>query len=75
PDPEANVERGLVKAHQSRDCLLFNYDEDKLLAVAGLDGMVVVNTEDALLVVHKDDIKLVKELVNEMQGTELEKFS
>jgi len=75
PDPEANVERGLVKAYESKDCLLFNYDEDKLLAVAGLDGMVVVNTEDAILVVHKDDIKLVKELVNEMQGTELEKFS
>jgi mannose-1-phosphate guanylyltransferase len=75
PDPEANVERGLVRALATRDSLLFNYDEDKLLAVAGLDGMVVVNTPDAIVVVHKDDIKLVKELVNGLAGTELEKYS
>jgi hypothetical protein len=37
--------------------------------------MVVVNTEDALLVVHKDQIPLVKKIVNSFEGTELEKYS
>lgn len=74
-DPSANVERGLVKALASEDCLLYNYEEKKLLAVAGLEGMIVVNTEDAVLVVHKDDIRLVKELVNSLIGTELEEYS
>jgi predicted secreted protein len=64
-----------VKAIASQDCLLYNYEENKLLAVAGLEGMIVVNTEDAVLVVHKDDIRLVKELVNSLIGTELEEYS
>jgi len=75
PDTAANVERGLVKAIASQDCLLYNYEAKKLVAVAGLDGMIVVNTEDAILVVHKDDIHLVKQLVNELVGSELESYS
>jgi mannose-1-phosphate guanylyltransferase len=64
-----------VRANRTKDSLLYNYEEGKLLAAVGLDGMIVVNTEDALLVVHKDQIALVKELVNELVGSELEKYS
>jgi mannose-1-phosphate guanylyltransferase len=74
PDPAANVVKGLVAAQETRDSLVYNFEEDKLVAVVGLDGMVVVNMEDALLVVHKDQIPLVKELVNSLVGTELEKY-
>lgn len=69
------VTKGLVIAPDTHDSLLFNYESDKLMAVIGLDGIVVVNTEDAILVVHKDMIPRVKELVNSLEGTELEKFS
>ncbi|HFC12722.1 MAG TPA: hypothetical protein ENJ56_07750 [Anaerolineae bacterium] len=75
PSEEANVTRGLVIEHGSRDSLLYNYQNDKLLAAIGLDGMIVVNTENAILVVHKDQIPLVKKLVNQMVGTNLEKFT
>lgn len=75
PALDANVEKGLVRAHKSTDCLLYNYDDDKLLAVAGLEGMIVVNTADALLVVHRDNIGLVKELVDGLLDTELERYS
>jgi len=37
--------------------------------------MIVVNTDDAILVVHKDSIPLVKQLVNGLEGTELESYS
>jgi mannose-1-phosphate guanylyltransferase len=74
-DDGATVTEGLVLAPDTRDSLLFNYEGDKLMAVIGLDGIVVVNTEDAILVVHKDMIPRVKELVNSLEGTELEKFS
>ena len=71
----ANVVRGQIAAYESADCLLYNYEPDKLLAAVGLDGMIVVNTDRALLVVHKDSIKLVKKLVDSMIGTELEAFT
>ncbi|MGH2536631.1 MAG: mannose-1-phosphate guanylyltransferase [Candidatus Promineifilaceae bacterium] len=72
---EENVVRGLVAARDVRDSLLYNYEDGKLMAAVGLDGMVVVNTPDALVVVHKDNIHLVKELVDGLAGTDLEKFS
>lgn len=75
PDPTANVTEGLVLDEASRDCLIYNYEPGKLIAAVGLDGMIVVNTEDALLVVHKDQIPLVKKLVNGLEGTDLEKYS
>jgi mannose-1-phosphate guanylyltransferase len=75
PSEEANVEMGLVRTVRTSDSLLYNYEKDKLLAAVGLEGMVVVNTDDAILVVHKDDIRLVKELVNELSDSNLEDYS
>jgi mannose-1-phosphate guanylyltransferase len=74
-DTSANVVRGLVAAYESQDCLLYNYEQDKLLAAVGLEGMIVINTDRAVLVVHKDSIPLVKKLVNDMIDTELEPYT
>lgn len=75
PGKTENVTKGLVIQSQSEDCLLYNFEPHKLLAVVGLAGMVVVNTPDALLVVHKDHIPLVKQMINGLEGTELESYS
>ncbi len=72
---DENVTRGLVISEESRDSLLYNYQSDKLLAAVGLDGMIVINTENALLVVHKDKIPLVKKLVNNMVDSEFDQFT
>ncbi|MCI0394359.1 MAG: hypothetical protein L0332_03975 [Chloroflexi bacterium] len=74
PDGRANVKKGLVLADDSNDCLLYNYEAGKLLVAIGLEGMIVVNTEDAILVVHKDDVPLVKQMVDGLAGTELESY-
>lgn len=75
PDPATSVTKGLVQLAETQDCLVYNYEPDKLVAVIGLDGVIVVNTGDALLVVHKDKIPLVKKLVDGLEGTELENYS
>jgi mannose-1-phosphate guanylyltransferase len=75
PDETANVTRGLVVSDDSADCLLYNYEEDKLLAAIGLTGMIVINTDRAILVVHKSHIPLVKKMVNGLVGTELEQYT
>lgn len=75
PDPEANATKGLVVNASSRDSLIYNYEPKKLVMAIGLDGMIVVNTEDALLVAHKDSIPQLKEEVNKLEGTGLESFS
>lgn len=75
PNLNANVTQGLVRLAAAQDCLVYNYEPGKLLAVVGVEGLVVVNAGDAMLVVHKDQIPLVKQLVDGFEGTELEGFS
>lgn len=75
PDLNASVTKGQVVVAESNDCLVYNYEPDKLVTVIGLEGMIVVNTEDAILVVHKDNIPLVKKMVDGLEGTELEPYS
>lgn len=75
PEVSANVKKGLVLDHQSADCLLYNYQSDKLVVALGLEGIILVNTEDALLVVHKDHIAEVKNVINGFDGTDLEPYS
>lgn len=74
PDPAANVTKGLVIDTASRDCLIYNYEGKKLVVAVGLEGMVVINTDDAILVVHKDHIPLVKDVVNGLRNTDLEHY-
>lgn len=74
PSIEKNCEQGLVLAHDTTDSFVCNEDRDKLVAVIGLEGMVVVNTKEALLVCHKNDIPKVKELLNKVEDKGLSKF-
>jgi mannose-1-phosphate guanylyltransferase len=75
PSLDANVTRGLVIDTATSDSLIYNYESDKLLVAVGLEGMIVVNTKDAILVVHKDNVPLVKKIVDGLEGTELEPYS
>lgn len=75
PDETANVTSGLVLTENCQDSLIYNYETGKLVVTVGVEGLVVVNTEDAVLVVHKDQIPLVKKIVDGFEGTELEKYS
>ena len=40
----------------------------RLVAVAGVDGLVVVDTPDAVLVVPSDQAQLVKVIVDQLQA-------
>jgi mannose-1-phosphate guanylyltransferase len=66
-DLNGNVVKGNVLAVDSRNSLL--YGQDRLVAALGLEGLVVVDTPDAVLVCREDmsqDVrKIVKQLLNE----------
>jgi len=75
PDPGVNVTKGKVIDTASIDSLIYNYEPGKLVVAVGLEGMIVVNTDDAILVVHKDNIPLVKDVIDNLQDTDLESYS
>lgn len=75
PDTSQNALKGLVIEASCHDSLIYNYEPEKLVMAIGLEGIIIVNTGDALLVAHKDSIPQLKEEVNKLEGTELEGFS
>ncbi len=65
-DGNGNAHRGDVIAIDTRNTLAWS--ERRLVALIGLDNMIVVDTDDALLVAHRDHAQNVKQIVNTLKG-------
>ncbi len=64
---QANVIQGQVTALNTSDSLIYNLEKGKLVTAVGLEGMVIVNTPDALVVVPKDEVVHITDLVNKLK--------
>jgi mannose-1-phosphate guanylyltransferase/mannose-6-phosphate isomerase len=62
---EGNVETGAVVTLDTRDSLI--RAGDKLVTVVGMEGVIVVDTPDALLVTNHENAQMVKEAVSELK--------
>ena len=65
-DGDGNAHRGDVLAIDTRNTLAWS--ERRLVALIGLDDMIVVDTDDALLVAHRDRVQDVKQVVAKLKG-------
>ena len=63
----SRVLNGNVSSLNSKDCLLYNMEENKLMACVGLKGVIAVNTEDALLVVSKEEVVNISNLIKSLE--------
>lgn len=70
--PDHNVQRGKHITVDSRGNMLFSYT-GKLIATAGLEQMIVIETEDAILVCPKNRAQDVKLIVAELERQKLTK--
>lgn len=68
--PAKNVIRGRHVGVDSRGNLLFSYT-GKLIATAGLENMIVIETDDAMLICPKDRAQDVKHIVTELERQQL----
>ncbi len=76
-DADGNILRGGEHVSlDARDNLVFvqNAQHRKLVAVLGVENVVVVDTEDALLVCSRDQSQRVKEIVQRLQAEGKEKY-
>lgn len=71
-DENNNVARGDVMFHDSTGS--YANAEEKLVAVVGLDDVVVVETEDAVLVAHQSKVQDVKKVVNELKAQQRSEY-
>lgn len=61
------VSRGKVITVEAENSLIFNENPGKLVAVVGLDDLVVVDTADALLVMRKSRDQAIKNVVEKIR--------
>lgn len=65
-DQEGNVIRGDVLTHQAHHNLV--YTDQRLVALVGVDNLVVIDTKDATLVAQRDQVQDVKKIVEQLQA-------
>lgn len=65
---DENFVKGNAFVFKCKDCFVFNEEEKKIVTGAGLRGMIVVNTKDAVFVCHKDDVPKIKDMLKEMEN-------
>jgi mannose-1-phosphate guanylyltransferase len=68
-DNDDVVEKGKVIKIDTKNSLIFNENKDKLVAVVGMDDVVIVDTKDALLVMKKSQDQDVKKVIKELEET------
>lgn len=73
-EPDANGNRALCEVIKvnSRDC--FVQGEDRIVAMIGLDKIMIVDTPDALLVSHRDQAQDVREVVRQLKASGHESY-
>lgn len=62
-DAAGNVVRGQAELADARGNLVYCRESDHLIALLGVDDLIVVKTADATLICHKDKAQALKELV------------
>ncbi|MFK3738590.1 mannose-1-phosphate guanylyltransferase/mannose-6-phosphate isomerase [Massilia sp. TN1-12] len=67
-DANGNVQRGDVYLDNTSNTLV--RAESRIVAVVGVQDLVVVETNDAVLVAHKDQVQRVKNIVEHLKGQE-----
>ncbi|MBU0481698.1 MAG: mannose-1-phosphate guanylyltransferase/mannose-6-phosphate isomerase [Proteobacteria bacterium] len=63
-DPENNVTRGDVVAHDTHDSYL--HAQHRLLTTVGVKDHIIIETADAVLVAHKNKVQDVKKIVSRL---------
>jgi len=66
-DGEGNIIVGPHVGIDTRDTLVFGKSGKRLIATIGLEGMVIVDTEDALLVCTREREQEVRAIVRQLE--------
>lgn len=69
PSAEGNIVEGNTLLHNTTNCIALNNTTagKQVLALVGVQDLVVVTTDDGLVVVHKDHVQDVKKIVEQLR--------
>lgn len=71
-DKDGNLLRGSVVTVETRNTIVDG--GERLVALVGVEDLVVVDTEDTTFVCHKSKIEQVRELLSKLRNQEMDKY-
>ncbi|OGU14204.1 MAG: hypothetical protein A2475_15370 [Ignavibacteria bacterium RIFOXYC2_FULL_35_21] len=75
PDSEGNIIQGNTVIIDTKNSVIINSSsKDKIIAGLGLDGFVIVATDDAVLICPKDKVQDVKKCVEKIRNEKGDKY-
>ena len=69
-----NAVHGKAKVYESYGNMIKTTSGDKMIVLKGLEGYIVVDTEDALLICKRDDEQFIKTIVSDIKADEGEPY-
>lgn len=73
-DENENAVKGNnIMLYNSKNCIV-NMDDDKLVVVQGLDGYIVVESDNTILICKKEDEQQIRQFVNDVKMNKGDKF-
>ena len=73
-DEHGNSIKGTVELYEAKDNVVRTVRKDKLIVMEGLEGFIVIDTEDALLICRKENEQFIKQIVGDMKTRFGEKY-
>lgn len=73
PDENGNIIQGNILSVDTKKCIIHG-SNNKLLALLGLEDMIVVDTDDVTLICPKDRAQDIKKLLQEIRKKNLTKY-
>lgn len=67
PNKQENYVQGSVVSVRTHDSFLYNEEAEKVVCTLGVNGLMVVNTKDALFVCPKDEVPQMKEILEKLE--------
>lgn len=74
-DINNNILDGNIVNYNSRNNIVMNKsNDDRLLTLVGIENVVVINTDDAILIMNKDNSQDIKKMLQQLKTTDNEKY-
>lgn len=73
-DKNNNILDGHISDYISKNNIVINKCDDKIVAMIGIENMVIINTEDVILVMNKERSQDLKKMLQKLKNSDDEKY-
>ena len=73
-DENNNILDGHISQYISKNNIVINKCDNKIIAMVGVENMIIINTEDATLIMNKDNSQDLKKMLQKLKKSDDERY-